>query len=60
MTWRGRLVKHLRSYLTEEDARNVLIYYQKQLAAFVHAQMQIHHWEKPPAMMWSSAGDLRI
>lgn len=42
----GQLVKHLRSYLSEEDARNVLIYHQKQLAAFVHAQMQIHHWEK--------------
>ena len=42
----GQLVRHLRSYLSEEDARNVLIYHQKQLAAFVHAQMQEHHWEK--------------
>lgn len=42
----GQLVTHLRSYLSEEDARNVLIYHQKQLAAFVHAQMQEHHWEK--------------
>lgn len=33
------------SYLAEEDARNVLIYHQKQLAAFVRAQMQVHHWE---------------
>jgi type III restriction enzyme len=41
-----QLVKHLRSYLSEEDARNVLIYHQKQLAAFVHAQMQAHQWEK--------------
>ena len=36
----------LKSYLSEEDTRNVLIYYQKQLAAFVHAQMQDHQWEK--------------
>lgn len=42
----GQLVRHLRSYLSEEDARNVLIYYQKPLAAFVHAQMQEHQWEK--------------
>ncbi|MGH7233566.1 MAG: type III restriction endonuclease subunit R, partial [Nitrospiraceae bacterium] len=41
-----QLVRHLRSYLSEEDARNVLIYYQKPLAAFVHAQMQEHQWEK--------------
>jgi type III restriction enzyme len=42
----GQLAAHLRSYLSEEDARNVLIYHQRQLAAFVHAQMQAHHWEK--------------
>jgi type III restriction enzyme len=43
----GQLVEHLRSYLAmEEEIRNVLIYYQKQLAAFVHAQMQEHQWEK--------------
>ena len=29
----GQLVGHLRSYLSEEEARNVLIYHQKQLAA---------------------------
>jgi type III restriction enzyme len=43
----SHLVRHLRSYLdSEEDVRNVLIYHQKQLAAFVHAQMQEHQWEK--------------
>jgi type III restriction enzyme len=41
----GQLVRHLCSYLSEEDARNVLIYHQRQLAAFVHAQMQAHQWE---------------
>lgn len=42
----GQLVKHLRSYLSEENAQNVLIYHQKQLAAFVHAQRQTHQWER--------------
>ena len=42
----GQMVKHLLSYLSEEDARNVLIYHQNQLVAFIHVQMQEHHWEK--------------
>lgn len=42
----GQLVTHLRSYLSEDDTKNVLIYHQKQLAAFVHAQMQAKQWEK--------------
>jgi type III restriction enzyme len=43
----GQVVTHLRSYLTAADGvTNVLIYYQKQLAAFVHAQMQANQWEK--------------
>ncbi len=42
----GQMVKHLRSYLSEEDTRNILIYHQKQLVSFIHAQMQAHQWEK--------------
>jgi type III restriction enzyme len=42
----GQLVKHLRSYLSEDDAVNVLQYHQQQLAALIHAQMQAHRWEK--------------
>lgn len=42
----GQVVRHLCSYLSEEETRNVLIYHQKQLAAFIHAQMQAHQWEK--------------
>jgi len=43
----GQLVEHLRSYLPdEEDIRNVLQYYQRPLADFIHAQMLEHHWEK--------------
>jgi type III restriction enzyme len=43
----GQMVKHLRSYLKDEgEVLNVLQYYQRQLAEFIHAQMQAHHWEK--------------
>ncbi len=42
----GQVVKHLRSYLSENDTKNVLLYQQKQLASFIHAQMQTHQWEK--------------
>ncbi len=43
----GQLVKHLRGYLKDEgDVQNVLQYYQRQLAEFIHSQMQAHHWEK--------------
>lgn len=42
-----QLVKHLRSYLKDEtEVKNVLQYYQRQLADFIHSQMQAHHWEK--------------
>ena len=42
----GQLVKHLHSYLSEDDTVNVLQYHQQQLAALIHAQMQAHRWEK--------------
>jgi type III restriction enzyme len=44
----GQLVKHLHSYLSAEDAINVLQYHQQQLAALIHSQMQLpeHRWEK--------------
>jgi len=44
----GQLVQHLRSYLSEDDALNVLQYHQQQLAALIHSQMQSpeHRWEK--------------
>jgi type III restriction enzyme len=41
----GQMVRHLLGYLSEDEARNVLQYYQKQLANFIHAQMQTHQWE---------------
>lgn len=44
----GQLVKHLRSYLSEAEAENVLQYHQQQLAELIHSQMQLpeHRWEK--------------
>lgn len=43
----GQMVKHLHGYLKDNgDVVNVLQYYQRQLAEFIHSQMQAHHWEK--------------
>jgi type III restriction enzyme len=42
-----QMVTHLHIYLKDEaDVLNVLQYYQRQLAEFIHAQMQANHWEK--------------
>ena len=44
----SQVVGRLRSYLPDESAvENVLIYYRRQLADFVWAQMQQHLWETP-------------
>jgi len=42
----GQVVKHLHTYLSEEDTRRVLRIYQRDIARFVHAQMQKHYWEE--------------
>lgn len=41
----AQTVTHFRSYLSEDDARKVLRCYQKDIAKFIHAQMQKHYWE---------------
>lgn len=41
----GQTVAHFKSYLSEEDARKILWRHQKEIAAFIHAQMQGHYWE---------------
>jgi type III restriction enzyme len=38
-------VQHLRDYLSEDDTRKVLRCYQRDIARFIHAQMQDHYWE---------------
>jgi len=43
----GQVIKHLKSYLKDEhEVRKVLGAYQKDIAKFVHVQMQEHFWEK--------------
>ena len=43
----GQVVAHLRTYLADEnEVRKVLSCYQRDIARFVHAQMQEHYWEK--------------
>jgi len=43
----GKVVKHLRSYLPNEEAiLNVLQYHQGKLADLIHAQMQEYYWER--------------
>ena len=40
-----QVTRHFLSYLSEEDARKVLRLHQKEIASFVHAQMQKHFWQ---------------
>ena len=43
----GEMVKHLQSYLpNEDDVRNVLQYHQAPLVKIIHSQMQDHYEEK--------------
>lgn len=43
----GQAVDHVRGYLdAEEDVENVVRYFEKPLAAYVHAQMQGHYSER--------------
>jgi type III restriction enzyme len=41
----GQTVRHFESYLSAEDTRKVLRCYQKDIARFIHSQMQSHYWE---------------
>jgi type III restriction enzyme len=40
-----QVVAHLRGYLSANDARKVLRLHQRDIARFVHAQMQKHFWQ---------------
>jgi type III restriction enzyme len=40
-----QVTMHLSSYLADEDVRKVLRLHQKDIARFVHAQMQQHFWQ---------------
>jgi type III restriction enzyme len=39
-------VQHFLEYLSEEETRKVLQFYQREIARAVHAQMQEHFWEE--------------
>jgi len=41
----AQTVNHFREYLSEDDTRQVLRSYQRDIAHFIHAQMQQHYWE---------------
>jgi len=38
-------VNHFREYLSDDETKNVLRSYQRDIARFIHAQMQQHYWE---------------
>lgn len=40
-----QVVAHIRGYLSADDARKVLRLHQREIARFVHAQMQKHFWQ---------------
>jgi type III restriction enzyme len=42
----GQVVKHLRSYLSESEVRNVLDHNRRLIAQELHVQMQAHFWER--------------
>lgn len=41
----SQVVRHLRTYLSKEEAGQVLTLHQREIARAVHAQMQAHYWE---------------
>jgi len=41
----AQTVKHFQGYLSAEDTPKVLRCHQKEIARFIHAQMQDHYWE---------------
>jgi type III restriction enzyme len=42
----AQTVRHFNSYLSEEETRKVLRCYQRDIARFIHVQMQGHYWEE--------------
>jgi len=44
----GQMVRHLRGYLSEDEARSVLDRDRRLIANNIHAQMMDHFWEKAP------------
>ncbi|MEJ2639906.1 MAG: DEAD/DEAH box helicase family protein [Desulfosarcinaceae bacterium] len=45
----GQVVRHFQSYLSDDETRKILRCYQRDIARFVHVQMQDHYWEEAVA-----------
>jgi type III restriction enzyme len=43
----GQVVHHFSRYLSDEETRKVLRLHQRDIARFVHVQMEQHYWEYP-------------
>jgi type III restriction enzyme len=42
----AQTVRHFQSYLSEDETRKVLRCYQRDIAKYIHVQMQEHYWEE--------------
>jgi len=42
----AQVIRHIRSYLPEEQIGKVLRYHRKEICRFIHAQMLEHYWEE--------------
>ncbi|WYM02185.1 MAG: DEAD/DEAH box helicase [Gloeotrichia echinulata DVL01] len=42
----GQVVSYYLTQFSEDDARSILRYYQREIANYVHSQMQKHFWEE--------------
>lgn len=42
----GQAVQHFRGYMSEDDAKRTLRMHQREIARYIHAQMQEHFWEE--------------
>jgi type III restriction enzyme len=42
----SQVVTHFQSYLSEEETRQVLQFYQRHIAKFIYSQMRDHFWEE--------------
>lgn len=43
----GQVINHFFSYLSEEDTRKIVSFYQREIAHLVHNQMRKNFWEDP-------------
>jgi len=42
----SQAVKHFKNYLTDDETHRVLKCYQREIASYIHSQMQDHYWEE--------------